>query len=240
MTDPHDGDVQSLLAALQLADSFFPSGMYTQSHGLEQFVQPSSPNRRGLRGGQQIEPLLHSYLRQVAATGDALAARWVARAALANDLELVAAIDARLEATKLSAEGRVASRRCGGRVLRLGCDLFDAPLLRSYAARVGAGAAVGHQATALALLGVAAGLNEEAAVAIELHSFMISLLSAAVRLGALDHAAAQRLIVRARPVQVEAAAAGRTLDWRDLGGFAPEIELMQFAHASAETHMFVS
>ncbi|MBC8076239.1 MAG: urease accessory protein, partial [Chloroflexales bacterium] len=34
-----------LLAALRLADSFFPSGMFTQSHGLEQFVAAGA--RRG-------------------------------------------------------------------------------------------------------------------------------------------------------------------------------------------------
>lgn len=225
----------ALLTALQLADSFFPTGMYTQSHGLESFVQQG-----GLRGGAQIEPLLHSYLRHVAATGDALAARWVARAAQADDLDLVALIDARLEATRLAAEGRIASRRCGGRILLLGCDLFPGALLRGYAARVSAGAAPGHQAVALALLGAGAGLDEETVVAVELHTFVVSLLSAAVRLGALDHATAQRLIVRARPIQIEAAAEGRELHWQDLGGFAPQIELMQLAHATAETHMFVS
>jgi urease accessory protein len=230
-----DGAQTTLLAALQLADSFFPTGMYTQSHGLERFVQEG-----GVRGGAQIERLLHSYLRHVAATGDALAARWTARAAQHDDAELIAAVDARLEATKLAAEGRVASRRCGGRIILLGCDLFASALLRDYAARVRDGRAPGHQAVALALTAAAAGLDEEAVVAIELHTFMISLLSAAVRLGALDHTTAQRLIVRARPVLSEAAAEGRALDWRDLGGFAPQIELMQFAHAYAETHMFVS
>ena len=30
------------------------------------------------------------------------------------------------------------------------------------------------------------------------------------------------------------------LHWRDMGGFAPEIELMQFRHAYAEMQMFVS
>lgn len=235
---PAEGDSAAqlrLLAALQLADSFFPTGMYTQSHGLESFVQQG-----GLRGGAQIEPLLHSYLRHVTATGDALAARWIARAAQANDLDLVIAIDTRLEATKLAAEGRIASRRCGGRIMLLGRDLFPNVLLRRYAALVSAGDAPGHQAVALALLGAAAGLDEETIVAVELHTFMVSLLSAAVRLGALDHATAQRLIVRARPIQLEAADEGRSLHWHDLGGFAPQIELMQLAHAAAETHMFVS
>jgi urease accessory protein UreF len=93
---------------------------------------------------------------------------------------------------------------------------------------------------ALALLAVAAGLDEAGAVAIELHSFAVSLISAAVRLGALDHAAARRVLLRARLVLAEAAAFGETLGWRDISGFAPRIEQMQFQHAYTNLHMFVS
>jgi urease accessory protein len=229
----HD-QAHTLFATLQLADSFFPTGMFTQSHGLESFVAA------GITGAARIEALLHGYLLHLAAPGDALAARWVARAAHTGDLDLVAQIDERLEATKLAPEGRLVSRRCGGRVLLLGADIFGGGLPREYAARVHAGGAHGHQAVALALLAAATGLDEAAAVAIELHSFAVSLISAAVRLGALDHAAAQRLLLRARPVLADAAAAGATSDWRDIGGFAPGIELMQFQHAYADLHMFVS
>ncbi len=224
----------SLFATLQLADSFFPTGLFTQSHGLESFVAAN------MAGAAQIEALLHGYVLHVAAPGDALAARWVVRAAHAGDLDLVAQIDERLEATKLAPEGRLVSRRCGGRVLLLGADIFGGGLPHEYAARVRAGNAHGHQAVALALLAAAAGLDEAAAVTVELHGFAVSLISAAVRLGALDHAAAQRLLLRARPVLAEAAAAGATCDWRDIGGFAPRIELMQFQHTYADLHMFVS
>jgi urease accessory protein len=224
----------SLLGAFQLADSFFPSGMYTQSHGLERFVA------LGLLGEERIEPLLHSYMLQVAAPGDALAARWVARAAADSDLNLIAAIDRRLEATKLAPEGRLASRRCGGRLLLLGAELFGGPLLMAYAQRVAEGRAPGHQALALALAAAASGLGEESAVLVELHSFAVSLISAAVRLGAIDFIAGQRLLLRARPVLLEAAAVGVAMPWADIGGFAPQIELMQFQHRYADMHMFVS
>src|SRR5262245_29267587 len=109
----------SILAALQLADSFFPSGLFTQSHGLEEYASA------GLTGAEQVEPLLHTYLLHLAALGDALAARWVVRAMAAGHQALVAAIDARVEATKLAQESRRASRRCGRHVLLLGADLFE-------------------------------------------------------------------------------------------------------------------
>lgn len=208
--------------------------MFTQSHGLEAFVGA------GVAGEQQLEPLLHTYIRHVAGPADALAARWVVRAALANDLDLVAAIDERLEATKLSQESRLASRRCGGRLLLLGCDVFGGELLGCYADRVAAGQAHGHQAVALALIAATSGLDEHAAILVELHSFAVSLVSAAVRLGALDHAAAQRLLLRAAPIMANVAEQHADADWQEIGGFAPWVDVMQFRHQHAQMHMFVS
>jgi urease accessory protein len=223
-----------MLRALQLADSFFPSGLYTQSHGFEQFIAA------GARGSAQLEPIIHDYVRHAAGPTDALAARWAARAAHARDLELLAAIDARLEATKLSVEGRNASKRCGGQLLLLGCDLFESELPREYAARVASAQAHGHQSIALALLGAVAGLDETTVVLVELHSFAVSLVSAAVRLAAIDHAAGQKLLLHTQPVIAEAAEAHQELDWRDIGSFAPRIDLMQFQHRYADMHLFVS
>lgn len=223
----------SLLPALQLADSFFPTGLYTQSHGLEQFIAD------GASGAERLQPLLHDYLRHAAGPADALAARWAARAARSADLDLVAAIDARLEASKLSAEARNASRRCGGRVLLLARDLYASEQIDRYAARVADRQAHGHQAITMALAGVAAGLDEDMIVLVELHSFATSLISAAVRLGAIDHVAAQKLLLGAQP-SIAAAAEHADLDWRDIGGFTPWIDVMQFRHRYADMHMFVS
>lgn len=223
-----------LLAALQLGDSFFPSGLFTQSHGLERFVE------RGLGGPGALEPLLHAYLLDQAGPGDALAARWAVRAVAQGDLALVAAVDRRLTALKLAPEARAASARCGRQILALGADIGGRDELRDYARGAVAGEHPGNQAVAMALLCWAAGLDEEAAVGVELHGFAVSLVGAAVRLGACDHREAQRILWRARPVLEEARALGRGRDWRQMGGFAPLIEAMQCQHAYAESHMFVS
>ncbi|NJM07797.1 urease accessory protein [Candidatus Gracilibacteria bacterium] len=223
-----------MLAALQLGDSFFPSGMFTQSHGLEQFVA------RGLRDAAELAELLHCYLLDQAAYSDALAARWAVRAMVAADLDLLQTIDQRLTAFKLAPEARAASLRCGRQMLHLGALLSGKEELKHYADRGVGTRDLGNQAVALALLAWSAGLDEEAAVAVELHGFATSLVSAAVRLGICDHIGAQRLIWQARPVIAAAGAVGRELHWRDIGGFAPIIEQMQCRHAYAETHMFVS
>jgi urease accessory protein len=208
--------------------------MFTQSHGLERLVEA------GLQGEHAIGGMIESYLLHVAGPGDALAARWVARCAAQDELNSVMSIDQRLEATKLSAEGRLASKRCGGRILQLGAQLVPDSLPSQYLPLVQSGQAPGHQSVALALLGVANGLDEHSTVLVELHSVAVSLCGAAVRLGALDHIAAQRVLLRCQPVMAAAAALGEDRDWRAIGGFAPAIEIAQFQHRSALAHMFVS
>lgn len=232
----HDLPLNStaLLGALQLADSFFPSGMFTQSHGLEAFVEA------GLVSGARLEPLLHSYLRSSIGPCEALAARWSARAGTAGDIKLIVAVDMRLEAVKLSSEGRAVSRRCGGSILALAAQVLESPLLAAYGAQVRAGQTPGHQAVALALAGAVAGLDEETAALVELHTCAVSLLGAGLRLGATDHIAAQQLLRRAAPVLAHAAGCGRGRDWSELGGYAPQIDIMQMRHAWAESRLFVS
>ena len=44
----------------------------------------------------------------------------------------------------------------------------------------------------------------------------------------------------AQPVIAAAADANRASDWRDIGGFAPQIDVMQFRHRYADMHMFAS
>jgi urease accessory protein len=232
MSDPQV--TGGLLAALQLGDSFFPSGLFTQSHGLERFVE------RGLAGPEALEPLLHAYLLDQAGPCEALAARWAARGAAQGDMALVAAVDARLTGLKLAPEARAASTRCGRQILALGAEISGRAALHDYARGAAAGAHPGNQSVATALLCWAAGLDEEQAVAVELHGFAVSLVSAAIRLGACDHRAGQRILWHARPVLEEARALGRARHWRQMGGFAPLIEAMQCQHAYAETHMFVS
>ena len=72
----------TLFARLQLADSFFLTGLFTQSHGLESFVATNTV------GAAPIVALLHSYVLHVAELGHALAARWFMRAAYTSSLEL--------------------------------------------------------------------------------------------------------------------------------------------------------
>ncbi|MBA3944085.1 MAG: urease accessory protein [Herpetosiphonaceae bacterium] len=225
-------DGLALLAGLQLADSFFPSGLFTQSHGLEQFVA------LGTHGPDQVGALLRAYLLQVVGPADAVALRWVMRAE--GQLSEVGLIDQRLDALKMSSESREGSRRSGRAVLTVGQTAFADGRAQQYATQVNAGTYPGHHAIAVGLLLGRAGLDEATAVLCELHAVAAGWLAAAVRLGALDYVQAQTLLHATAPWLVAAAAIGQDVHWTDMGGWAPLIDIRQMQHAASESRLFAS
>lgn len=114
---------------LQVNDSQFPSGAYAHSQGLEELVQ------RGLvPKPDDVEKFLHE---QVIPSLRAFELPFLARAhgaAVAHDFKELRRLDDELDAWKLAAELRQASRQIGSRRLALTRKLQDSTLAVEYAA----------------------------------------------------------------------------------------------------------
>ena len=101
----HHADALAFLSCLQLADSFFPSGLYTLSHGLETCVQ------LGQVDGSTLSALLAEHLQAGFGASDSVALACAHRAGeQARILEAIRA-DRRLTSVKLARETRDAGRR---------------------------------------------------------------------------------------------------------------------------------
>ncbi|MGN6359107.1 MAG: urease accessory protein UreF [Thermomicrobiales bacterium] len=232
-TTGHD-DVLAFLSSLQLADSLFPSGLYTLSHGLEAFAQAGQVQPGALAG------LLTDYLRYGVGPADGVALACAHRAATAGDLDLAARADTRLTAVKLAREVREASLRTGRQLLTLAGQLFGGDDLAAYAVRVRHGAAPGNQAVVLGLALATLGVPRERAVAGELYAFAASCVGASVRLGALDHRVAQAVLHQLKPVIAETAHAAQDQDVADIGGCVPLVDIMTMRHEQADVRLFMS
>src|ERR1700704_5763206 len=93
-----------LLAALQLGDSAFPSGAFTQSYGLETLVA-----ERAVSSAADVEAVLAAHLRHRLGKADLPALLAAHRAAADADVDQVLRIDAVLTAVKMTREERQAS-----------------------------------------------------------------------------------------------------------------------------------
>ena len=232
------GDVASLLSLLQLSDSAFPSGRYTLSYGLEAFAQNGQ-----LRGASSLLPLLADGIRLGVAPSDGVALACAHRAAGADgtlDLDLVTRADERLTAVKLAREAREASMRTGRALLAAATAAFGATVAGDYTAWVEDDHSPGNHAVVLGVLSARLGVPRLDAVAGELFAFSAGWASAAVRLGLIDHRAAQRLLHRVRAVSVDAARRAVDRDVRHISSSGPLQDVMSMRHEHAELRMFAT
>ena len=230
-----EGSIAALLSALQLGDSFFPSGRYTLSHGLESFAQSGA-----LADVADVETVLTDYLTHAVARSEAVAVAAANRAAACGDLGTVIAVDELLFAMKLATEASVSSTRTGRQLLITACRLSDDPILAAYQREVAECTAPGNQAVALGVLSAPWGIGPAEAAAIELHAYVTGLLGAALRLVRIDHAQTQSILHRLQPVAASAAVTAAQTDYRQMSSFAPVIEIMQMRHEGSYLRLFAS
>ena len=226
--------LNTFLSSLQLADSFFPSGFYTLSHGLEAFAQA------GLLTPDNLEDLLADYLRHGVGPSDGAALACAHRAATRGELDIAAEADLRMTAVKLPREARANSQRIGRQLLTTACRVFGGELLPSYAERVRRGAAPGNHAISLGLTMAALGIDREHAVAGELYAFASGAIGSAVRLAVIDHRFAQVVLHALKPVISDVARAHCESAIRDIASSTQLIDIMAMRHERAELRLFVS
>jgi urease accessory protein len=222
------------LVAWQLADSAFPSGSYTLSHGLEGYAQDRAI------AGTELPALLDDLLLHAIGPADATALALAHQGASAGDWELVRSADERLHASKLTREPRQASSRIGRQLLDLCGEVFPSGPLTRLTELVAAGETPGTQPVVVAVVSAGTGVDRERAVTTNLFAFCTSFAGAALRLRLADHRSAQTLIRGAAPAIEQAADAALRRRLDDIGGCAPMADVMSARHELAEAKLFAS
>lgn len=224
----------AMLNALQLSDTFFPTGLYTLSHGLEAFVQA------GLVSKTEVEALVRDYLENVLGPADGVALSHAHRATEGRDLGRLIEIDRRLFAMKLIREARESSRRVGKRMLTTALKLSPDSLLKDYWGAVHAGACPGNSAAALGAVAATLGIARRQAMLIELYTFATSILGAAMRLVRLDHEEAQLILAQLQPLMIRVVQENIDKGLQEMRAFAPLIDIMGAVHERARVRLFIS
>ena len=232
-------DGRRFLAALQLADSFFPSGTYAHSQGLEGMV-----TRGWVRNADDLEEYLRNLLTWSILPCDGVALLNAHQVARAGDLATLVGIDWHLHAMKLPEELRVASCHAGRRILD-----ESAPLLGERAGSAIPGEfrqqvmdreTPGTGAVALGVASCAAGIEAKAALLMLCHSFAVGVLGAAQRLLPVTHSEAQRILHALHEPVVGLAPDLEARHWSKMTSFAPQTDIAAMLHEHDEVRMFAS
>ena len=228
-----------LLTALQLADSFFPSGMYAHSHGLESMVA-----RGWVAGPHDVEEYLSSLLRGSVMPSDGVALLNAHAAGRVGDLATVSDIDWHLYSLKLPEELRLASCMAGRRILDEATPLLAGRGKATTCARlrqmVVNRETPGTSAVALSIVAAVAGIDGDTTLLAFCHSFAVGVLGSAQRLLPLTHSEAQQTLYALHDQVVGQIAETRTRHWRDMTSFTPQADIAAMLHEHDEVRMFAS
>jgi len=227
-------DDTSLVAALQLADSFFPSGMVTFSHGLETFLSLSPPASVDIAG------LLDDYLSGKIAPCDLVAYAHAYRAAEAKDIVRLQEVDRFLTASLLPQELRQSSARSGKALLDTLQPSIDAALFRQFAQAVRSGNSDANAPVCLGLLCSLWRIPLRAGALLHLYAFSVSFLGAALRLGHLGHREAQKILTELRSRLSTLVDSALECRLEDMNAFAPLADIRAMQHTYLPVRLFSS
>ena len=223
--------IGDMLSSLQHADSFFPTGATSTSNGLEALVDDSV-----VQDGKMLEDFIRGQFRW----------RWapferpflMAAFRGQQDLQEVAALDHLIHAQSLAAEARQGSVRTGRALLRMHAAM-DTPGASDYQRLLAAKLVRGHNPIIQGLVWGRSGVSEAKTELISAHTFCVTYLGAAIRLGIVGHQQSQIILTRLHkdvqelvqtpPVQVDV-----------VTSVCPEQEVAMMRHEKLSSRLFLN
>lgn len=228
-------DLTWLCGLLQAGDSFYPTGSYAHSFGLEGLVQEGVVHdRETLRRFIMCSAL--PGLRHV----DLPLAVHAWRAFGERDWTMIGELCVLSSALKTAREARGASEMIGRQRAELAARLRDCPLAREFARRATAESWPMSAPISAALEGRILGAPLAAILAAMTYGAVSSLLAAAMKILRIGQNAAQSLLTEALAATPELIAAAERTPMDEIGWFNPWTDIASARHEKSDTRMFIS
>ena len=224
-----------MLRLLQLADSSFPTGGFSFSHGLEGL------HALGLLNNESdIAGFAAVQIEENLAGVDLPAVRIAHRLAASGSIDNLIDLDRTLDALKTVPAFRTSSQRMGRRLLEMAVPLLEGPIPIALLAEIGGGQTPGHHAVAFATVFHSAGVEESLAALAFAAAAVNGYVAASVRLGLIGQTAAQGIVAALQPRLAAAVERAASIEIDDLGGYSPLIDLAGMRQPLLSARMFSS
>ena len=224
----------SLLTGLRFVDSFFPSGGYAFSSGLEAAVQGGM-----VRNAEELSRFVDESLTTGMGEREAVVVGLAHDSFVSGILGIALTVDRELDEMKLGREGRVASRQMGRQVIRLAAEQTQRHrLIDDYLAAVEAGQTPGHMAVSLGLALAKAGWSKEDAIAAFLYQAATGFVAAAMKLLSIGQREGQRLLEGW--IGVIEHVCQQAAHQRELRSWSPIHDIYAMRHSRLESRLFRS
>jgi len=237
MTSEVPGDPALWLCQLlQAGDSFYPTGAYAHSFGLEGLVDLGVVrDRASLR-----EHLLQAVLPALQRVELPLAAHAWRALGTEPDWRLVGEICELAQALKPVRELRQASANIGRQRAELAASLHGNALAREYLTRAASSGWEHSSAVAAALEGRVCAAPLEAVLAGMTYATLAGQLAAAMKVLRLGQNGSQTLLTEALSHAPGCIAAARIIPLAEIGWFNPWLDIASARHEAADARLFIS
>lgn len=224
----------ALLNGFRFLDSFFPSGGYAFSSGLEAAVQGGL-----VRNSEDFSQFVIESLTSGMGEREAVAVGLSHDAFVSGILELAFKVDRELDAMKLGREARTASRQMGLQVIRVATGQNDRSLLLDdFLSAVELEQTAGHLAVSLGLTLAAAGWSKKDTIAAFLYQTATGFIAAAMKLIPLGQREGQRLL--GNWLEVVQRVSQNAAHQRVLRSWSPVQDIYAMRHSRLESRLFRS
>jgi urease accessory protein len=224
------------ISILQLSDSFFPTGMYATSNGLEALFYSKK-----IKHANELRDLIKVYVEHQIGPTDCTALGNSYEYAKGSDLERLIEVDQTIFSMKLIKEIRETSTRSGTQLLRcLSYFITDNELLNRYQEAIKNRQASGVYPVALAIASSTLNIPKRKAGLMMVYTFSVSIVGAALRLGMLQHFDGQRIIHELKPNILETVNNNIDRPLTSMWQFAPGIDIFQITHERMGSKMFIT
>lgn len=225
------------ISFLQLADSFFPTGLYTNSSGLELLFY--SKNRKLSYG--EISDFIRAYLIQQIGPTDCCIIGNVYDSIQKKNFESLLELDNTYYFMRLVDETRSASTRSGIQFLKcVSSFIHNNEYLDFFSRNIKEGNARGVYPVSYALGCSSLNISKERSGLMFLYSFVVSVVGAALRLGVIQHFEGQMIIDELKPVMVSTLSKNIELPAFEMWQFVPQLDIIQMHHEQMDSKMFIT
>lgn len=228
-------DIYEQLGIMQLSDSFFPSGLYATSNGLEILIHD-----RKIKNANELRELIKVFQRQQVGPADCVALCNTFDFIENNDFEKILQVDKTLYAMKLVKEIRETSTRAGIQLIKCLKSFKDDNFLKLYSDSITRGDCSGVYPVSFAIAANSLGIKKQQAATMLLYGFMVSVVGAALRMGIIEHFEAQKIIdeLKDEISSIVQENIKKSLD--EMWQFAPELDIVQISHEKMNQKMFIT
>ena len=223
---------------MQLSDSFFPSGMFSMSGGLESLVL-----NKKIQSWKDVQNFIKEQVEFQLVPSDCGVLSIAIQGVQNGDLERVVNIDNKYYSMKLAKEIRNSSVRSGKQVFHCLKHMIENnknEFINKFEKKIELKETPCTYPVALGITAVCLEIPIQSVMRILLYSFCSSVVSAAIRLGVIQHLDAQKILMSLAEYVNNIVLNLNQKKSEDIWQLTPLTEIHQMMHEHNESRMFIT